>query len=202
MITTAPPWNRPHIHCHWTPETDGTPITVPPPGTIVPSPGGDVTVYVGDRWTATPDETHSLAAVLRHVRTVTLVGNITYAGRAAKQALHDAWNAANKAAREAARPPEPPAPAPPGRCGRPRRDGQPCQQYAGWGADDPTGPCRYHGGSTVRREQQREHLVDQATRWADLTAKAKAGPLSPAEHLELLTAEKTLRSASAEGRLR
>jgi len=199
---TPPPWRRPHIRCQWPPEHNGTAAVLPPPGTIATDPGGNATVYVGDQWTATPEETHSLAAAVRHARSITLVGNIWKAGRPAKQALHDAWTAANRAAREAARPPKPPQPAPCGLCGQPRRDGQPCTQRAGWGADDPDGPCRIHGGSTVRREQQREHLVAQTERWVELTIKARTEPLSPAEHRELLTAEKTLRSASKDGRLR
>lgn len=203
MTQTPPPWRRPHIRCHWTPQIDGIPVPVPPPGTIVPGIGDDTIVYVGDdTWNATTEEIHSLAAALRHTRTVTLVGDIWQAGKPAKRALHDAWTATRKSEREAARPPQPAASAARGLCGRPRHDGQPCTQRTGWGADDPAGPCRYHGGSTVQREQQRELLVDQATRWVELSDKAKGGPLTPAEHLELLVAEKAVRTASREGRLR
>jgi len=198
MTITPPPWHRPHIQCHRAVEPGVAPAAVPSPGTVVPGPNGDTVVYVGDRWTATAEETHSLAAVLRHARTITLVGSLS-AGRPARQALYDAWSAVRKAERAAARPPAPPVR---GLCGQPRRDGLPCTQRSGWGADDPDGPCRYHGGSTAVREQRREELVAQTELWVELTTRARTGPLSPAENLALLVAERAVRTASREGWLR
>ncbi|MDI5964819.1 hypothetical protein [Streptantibioticus silvisoli] len=166
---------RPRITRCW-PQDD----TGPAPGTIVESADGDVTVWAGrDADKLDPDR---LAARLRTARSITLIGDI-WRIRPFEYALRDRWNTADRAARAAARPPVAPKP-PLERCGRPRRNGRPCQAWAGAGTDTPgAGPCAYHGGLTALKEAVKRRQDAAVETVAELAAKARTEPLTLAEEL-------------------
>lgn len=186
MTTPQPLPPRPVIRCWHTPQ-DRQP---PPPGTITQDNTGTVDFFVGTTFAASQEEVDEVATRLRTVAEIRLIGNMWKACRPWKRALSDSWNRAKReaalAARQAAGVVQPAGPHP--RCGRPRADGQPCRQYAGHGADDPAGPCRAHGGTTLKREAEAEALVGKALRWVELSRKARTEPLTPAERLEGLVA--------------
>jgi hypothetical protein len=159
---------------------------VPDPGTVVWLDGRQAVVFVGDAPGLV--DVVALAPQLRQGRRVDVVGDMWEAARPFKQALREAWNAATRAAREASRA----QPVPKGerpRCGRPRADGHPCRQRAGWGADTPgVGPCRLHGGSTVRRRAEAERLAEQALTVVRLAGKARSAPATARAQLHAVAA--------------
>lgn len=140
---TRPVGPRPTVCCR-RPEVGQV---VPDPGTVVWAADGLAVVFVGDRPGLV--DVVALAPRLREARRVDVVGDMWEAARPFKQALREAWNAAARAAREASRAPAA-AKVVRERCGRPRADGQACQQWAGWGSATPgVGPCRWHGDTSL-----------------------------------------------------
>lgn len=173
---------RPTVRCR-RPEAGQV---APDPGTVVWLDGGRAVVFVGDGPGLV--DVVALAAQLRSGRRVDVVGDVWAAGRPFKQALREAWTAAARARREASRT-RPAGRAERPRCGHPRADGLPCRQRAGWGADTPgVGPCRLHGGSTVRRRAEAERLAEQALAVVRLAGKARSAPSTAREQLQAVAA--------------
>lgn len=193
----TPPPRRPVVqrwHQFRADKGKGEPVLGPAGTYRILDDGERVLAWVDEQ--SFPDDTQfpAITEAAQHTRytTITLTGPSAETRRVAT-ALHDYWDTVIPRKPRTPKPAKPPTLTKPRPlCGRPRKDGQPCQQYAGHGADDPVGPCRAHGGSTVRRQQEAEEMVTAALRWTELLKKASEAPLSPAEDLERLKSHRTV----------
>lgn len=193
----ARPRNRPVIRCRHTPAEQPP----PPPGTLAETTKGHVVMHVGQEWPSDQLDVPRLADQLRDAATVNLIGP---AARRLKFALNEHWTEERRAAGAAAKALRPPvvAKAQRGVCGRPRRDGRPCQQAAGWGADPGEECCRSHGGSTVLRDQAARELLARTAEYMRLHLKARTVPLTLPEQITALTALRDAVAAQEQRRRR
>ncbi|MHA6761817.1 hypothetical protein [Streptacidiphilus sp. PAMC 29251] len=204
MTTPAKPtWplgKRPYLACRRSSEYDHQ-EPAPPAGTLVRLPGNVAVLYVGQKWTQTWAQTDALAEELRGAHFVELVGDMWEAARPAKRAINDSWTAANKAARDTAAPPKPPR-SQAALCGRPGKRDVPCRQTAGWGTDTPgTGPCYWHGGSTVELDKTEQRVIEQIRVVRELARRAAAkAPFAEAQLAAALDLQNILLGMAAKRR--